>query len=202
MTMKCKLFNTLLQNHLIFIYLLCIIVKISSAKVEVFYSNNEEQNQQPQGEEYEPELEQIEQYRGEEGEIEWEEDNGEEQFQNEIIEEVEGNGREMNKFQSEDQQEELLLDHDDREVEEYTENSRPPVYRPEPKMFSTDEMIDGLVLVPQLGLVQGLPAFKIINDRPINAYFGLKYGTVQPGLGRFQVNFNNYPLSYLYPSYI
>lgn len=63
----------------------------------------------------------------------------------------------------------------------------PRVYQPYPEQTTTPPQDPNVIMVPRLGLVRGQRNFKLINNRVISAYLGLKYGTVRPGLGRFQV---------------
>ncbi|EDW03511.1 glutactin [Drosophila grimshawi] len=44
----------------------------------------------------------------------------------------------------------------------------------------------GGVHVPGVGEVNGLPKYKVIKGRPIDAYLGIRYAQVNSGLGRFQ----------------
>ncbi|XP_065361267.1 glutactin [Calliphora vicina] len=63
---------------------------------------------------------------------------------------------------------------------------QPKVYQPRPEQNPPPPQDPNVILVPRLGLVRGQNTFKIIKNRPVSAYLGLKYGTVKPGLGRFQ----------------
>lgn len=66
--------------------------------------------------------------------------------------------------------------------------NEPRVYEPHPVQPPPPPQDPNVNIVPRLGMVRGISNFKIINNRPISAYFGLKYGQVQNGLGRFQVS--------------
>ncbi|XP_067647858.1 glutactin [Eurosta solidaginis] len=59
------------------------------------------------------------------------------------------------------------------------------VIQPTPRFGLSPVRPDELI-VPGLGVVRGKIGYKYIKGRPINSYFGLKYGVVRPGLGRFQ----------------
>ncbi|XP_013111495.2 glutactin [Stomoxys calcitrans] len=59
----------------------------------------------------------------------------------------------------------------------------PPQHR---NALSTGNRETHVISVPRLGSVRGYREFKIIRNRPISAYLGLKYATVRPGIGRFQ----------------
>lgn len=63
----------------------------------------------------------------------------------------------------------------------------PRVYQPYPQQPTPPPQDPNVIMVPRLGLIRGQRNYKIIKNRPISAYLGLKYGTVRPGLGRFQV---------------
>lgn len=76
-----------------------------------------------------------------------------------------------------------------------SETQKPRVYQPRPNEHPTEQEDPNILLVPRLGLVRGQYNFKIIQNRQISAYLGLKYGTVKPGLGRFQVCLQNDGLS-------
>lgn len=60
-------------------------------------------------------------------------------------------------------------------------------YQPHPEQSPQPSLDPDTILVPRLGLVRGQHNFKTIKNRPVSAYLGLKYATVKPGLGRFQV---------------
>lgn len=59
--------------------------------------------------------------------------------------------------------------------------------QPHQEQYSPSSQDPNIILVPRLGLVRGQYKFKLIKNRQISAYFGLKYGFVKPGIGRFQV---------------
>ncbi|XP_023309204.2 glutactin [Lucilia cuprina] len=73
------------------------------------------------------------------------------------------------------------------EEQQYSaEPQHPRVYQPRPEQHPPPPQDPNIILVPRLGLVRGQSNYKTIKNRPISAYLGLKYGTVKPGLGRFQ----------------
>lgn len=45
-----------------------------------------------------------------------------------------------------------------------------------------------VVKLNKIGNVKGNMGYKVIKNRSIHAFFGLKYGIVSKGLGRFQVS--------------
>lgn len=64
-----------------------------------------------------------------------------------------------------------------------------PIYQPLLPHPQTQFQDSAIIAVPRLGEVRGIYAYKMIKSRPINAYFGLRYGSVKSKLGRFQVSF-------------
>lgn len=52
---------------------------------------------------------------------------------------------------------------------------------------STVNQDPNIIFISQLGFLHGHKKYKVINNRYISAFLGLKYGYVKSGLGRFQV---------------
>ena len=63
-----------------------------------------------------------------------------------------------------------------------------PIPQPREETEDSARDVHMEILIPRLGYVKGLRGYKQIKNRAINAFLGLKYGKVLPGLGRFQVS--------------
>uniref|UniRef100_A0A1B0FLX7 Carboxylesterase type B domain-containing protein n=1 Tax=Glossina morsitans morsitans TaxID=37546 RepID=A0A1B0FLX7_GLOMM len=68
----------------------------------------------------------------------------------------------------------------------FSSENMSPIYQPLLPHPQTQFQDSAIIAVPRLGEVRGIYAYKMIKSRPINAYFGLRYGSVKSKLGRFQ----------------
>lgn len=76
--------------------------------------------------------------------------------------------------------------YEDQDAARY--NEQPPVYRPVPQYPPPPPQDPNVIIVPRLGKVRGKIGYKVIGNCAINSFLGLQYGTVRPGVGRFQVS--------------
>ncbi|KAI9581396.1 glutactin [Glossina fuscipes] len=68
----------------------------------------------------------------------------------------------------------------------FSPENMPPIYQPLLPQSQAEFQNSAIIAVPRLSEVRGIYAYKMIKGRPINAYFGLRYGSVNSKLGRFQ----------------
>ncbi|EDV58283.1 glutactin [Drosophila erecta] len=62
---------------------------------------------------------------------------------------------------------------------------RPPPLKPLPRL-SKPQPQEAWAQLPEVGEIFGISGYKTIANRPVNAFLGIRYGTVGGGLARFQ----------------